>query len=89
MCGFLTLLYEHTIIFLVDFKSKQDRQVGVSVPYKDSFLLVGGRGHRNELLDQILWYESSGRWTKLRTKLNTPGARWLPLLVDPSTFRKC
>ena len=61
-----------------------------SVPYNDSFLLVGGRECGIQQLDTILLYiPESDSWVEMPSKLKTP--RQLPTVipVKQSIFPSC
>ncbi|XP_059080961.1 uncharacterized protein LOC131878846 [Tigriopus californicus] len=54
-----------------------------SVPYRDSFLLIGGYNY--EYMNQLLWLDpSSFSWTKLNQTLKTRRNMFATMLVDDS-----
>ena len=62
-----------------------------SVPFEDSFLLVGGYDNsKYQYLDTILQYiPSSDSWLELPTKLRTPRADHVVIPVKRSVFPSC
>ena len=62
-----------------------------SVPFEDSFLLVGGYDHfQSEYLDTILRYiPANDSWLELPTKLRTPRADHVVIPVKRSVFPSC
>ena len=63
-----------------------------SVPYGDSFLLVGGFDYYDnfQLLDTILQYiPANDSWVELPTKLRTPRADHVVIPVKRSIFPSC
>ena len=62
-----------------------------SVPFEDSFLLVGGYDYsRDEYLDTVLQYiPASDSWLELPTKLRTARADHVVIPVMRSVFPSC
>ena len=62
-----------------------------SVPFKDSFLLVGGFDYsRDQLLDTFLQYvPANDSWIEMPSKLRTPRADATVIPVKRSIFPSC
>ena len=62
-----------------------------SVPFEDSFLLVGGYDYlQSDYLDTILQYvPANDTWLELPTKLSNPRADHVVIPVKRSVFPSC
>ena len=61
-----------------------------SVPYDNSFLLIGGYGSgTGDLADIYKYNPDNDEWTMLESELKTPRYRHVALLVPQSIFPEC
>ena len=60
-----------------------------SVPYDNSFLLIGGRDANGYLADIYKYNPDNDEWTRLESELKTRRRSHVALLIPQSLFPEC